>query len=108
MARIANSSDRRSWGAMAAAGGGLGPIAIMLGILLRSWRLTFAPEIGDSPVSLDQMVKLHGDDAELAAAARAETMLGQGSVDGFHVWKRVVYVIRGLQRNKPDPDETLI
>jgi hypothetical protein len=56
----------------------------------------------------DNMVKLHGNRAELAAADRAEALLAQGSVDGYFVWKRIVDVIQGLAKQKPDPGEMLI
>jgi hypothetical protein len=49
----------------------------------------------------DQMVKLHGSGAGRAAEQRAGKMRDQGDEDGFHVWTRIVDVIRDLERRKP-------
>jgi hypothetical protein len=46
----------------------------------------------------DQMVKLHGNGAEPAAALRAEAMLAQGNIEGFHAWNRITTIISGLAR----------
>ncbi|HEX3755445.1 MAG TPA: hypothetical protein VHV26_10245 [Rhizomicrobium sp.] len=54
-----------------------------------------------------QMIELHGPDAKSAALARAVTMRGQGSEDGFHVWNHIAARIADLGRQKPSPSETL-
>jgi len=48
-----------------------------------------------------QMMKLHGREAELAAARQADAMLSRGNVGGFHTWTRIATLINDLER-KPD------
>jgi hypothetical protein len=48
--------------------------------------------------SAAQMMKLHGSEAELAAARQADAMLNRGSIGGFHRWNRVATFIRDLRR----------
>lgn len=60
-----------------------------------------AVEETDISRAADQMVKLHGDGAKLAAAKRADKMRDQGDEDGFHTWTRIVDIIRDLERKKP-------
>ena len=55
----------------------------------------------------DQMMKLYGTDAALQAGLRADKLLDQGDVDGFHVWKRVAAAIGDLGRKQPSATETL-
>lgn len=43
-----------------------------------------------------QMISLHGDGAEIAAAIEAGAMLDQKDTEGFHIWERVVDVIRAI------------
>jgi hypothetical protein len=45
-----------------------------------------------------QMIKLHGGDAEVAAARQAEAMLSRGNVSGFHTWTRITTLINDLER----------
>ena len=49
----------------------------------------------------DQMVKLHGVDAAIKAALRANALLDQGDADGFEAWKRIATAINELQRVRP-------
>lgn len=45
-----------------------------------------------------QMRKLHGADAAIQAAVRADDLLARGDVDGFAAWKRVVAAVNELDR----------
>lgn len=48
----------------------------------------------------EQMVKRHGDAAEIAASDYAGYMLDHGNAAGFYAWKRIVSVISGLDRER--------
>jgi hypothetical protein len=48
----------------------------------------------------EQMVKRHGDAAEIAASVHAAYMLDHGNASGFYAWKRIVDVIGGLDRDR--------
>jgi hypothetical protein len=45
-----------------------------------------------------QMMKLHGSNAELAAARQADAMLNCGNIGGFHKWTRITTLISDLGR----------
>jgi hypothetical protein len=45
-----------------------------------------------------QMMELHGNGAELAAASKADAMLNQGNIDGFYAWNRISAAINDLDR----------
>jgi len=47
-----------------------------------------------------QMMKLHGSEAELAAARQADAMLSRGNVGGFHTWTRIATLINDLERKR--------
>ncbi len=47
------------------------------------------------------LVKRHGDDAEIAAAQRADECIAEGDLDGQMIWKRILAAVRELQRTKP-------
>ncbi len=51
--------------------------------------------------SANILVKRHGEDAPIHAAARADAMLDKGDLDGFSVWRRILKAIEGLQRMNP-------
>jgi len=44
------------------------------------------------------MMRLHGGEAELAAARQADAMLSRGNVGGFHTWTRIATLINDLDR----------
>jgi hypothetical protein len=44
------------------------------------------------------MMKLHGSNAELAAARQADAMLNCGNIGGFHKWTRITTLISDLGR----------
>ena len=48
------------------------------------------------------LMKQHGQDAPIQAAMRADTMLDKGDLDGFSVWKRILWAVEELQRAEPD------
>ncbi len=45
----------------------------------------------------------HGEDAPIHAATRADAMLEKGDLDGFSVWKRILWAVEELQRAEPGP-----
>jgi len=47
-------------------------------------------------------LKLHGEDAALKAAMRADELLDQGDVTGCNVWKRIVKAINVLEQQRPE------
>ena len=53
--------------------------------------------------SAQVLVKHHGADAPIHAAMRADAMLEVGDLDGFSVWKRVLWAVEELQGMEPAP-----
>jgi len=51
------------------------------------------------------LLHLHGEDAELAAAQRADELLNRGDVEGHAVWRRIVSAVADLTRTKPAEGE---
>jgi hypothetical protein len=51
------------------------------------------------------LLKRHGDNAELAAAQRADEMLNRGDVEGYAVWRRIVSAVADLARTQPAEGE---
>lgn len=49
------------------------------------------------------LIDQHGDEAPIHAAVQADAMLERGDLDGSAVWRRVVAVIKELQRSEPKP-----
>ena len=47
------------------------------------------------------LIRVHGEDADLEAAQRADAMLEKGAIDGQRVWKRVLAVVKEIQRQEP-------
>ena len=45
-----------------------------------------------------QMMKLHGNDAGIAAGLKADAMLNKGYIEGFYAWNRIAAVISDLGR----------
>ena len=45
-----------------------------------------------------QMMKLHGREAQLAAARQADAMLNRGNIGGFHAWTQITTLISDLER----------
>lgn len=52
------------------------------------------------------LIRLHGPDAELIAARRADELLGAGDMDGHALSLRILKAIKELRRSAPDPGET--
>jgi hypothetical protein len=52
----------------------------------------------------NEMMKLFGDDAATRAAMRADAMLDEGDVDGFHAWTRIARAIDDLRRTPSDSE----
>ena len=57
--------------------------------------------------SASLLVKHHGPDAPIHAATRAEAMLDFGDLDGFSVWKRILWAVGELQRVEPKSGEAV-
>ncbi len=55
----------------------------------------------------NQLVKRHGDLADIEAAKRIDAMLEAGDRDGGAVWKRILRAVEGLQRAKPSSGEVV-
>ena len=55
----------------------------------------------------DLLIKRHGEDAAIVAAQRADELLEAGDVEGQIVFKRIVEAINELQRQTPEPGETV-
>ncbi len=53
--------------------------------------------------SANVLVTRHGADAPIYAAKRADTMLDKGNLDGFSVWKRILWAVEELQRPESGP-----
>ncbi len=49
------------------------------------------------------LIKLHGADAPIHAAMRADAMLDKGDLGGFSMWKRILRAVEELQRVGPGP-----
>ncbi len=43
------------------------------------------------------LVKRHSEDAPIHAAMRADAMLDKGDLDGFSMWKRILWAVEELQ-----------
>jgi hypothetical protein len=52
-------------------------------------------------------VTLHGPEAGIQAAFRADELLAEGDIDGQRVWLRIVKAVEELQRPKPAPGEAV-
>jgi len=63
------------------------------------WASTTIPMISDLDIwrAANLIIRQHGDDAELAAARRADLMLERGDLEGQTVWKRIRRAIVELQ-----------
>ncbi len=46
--------------------------------------------------SAGNMIKRHGQEAVFVADLRANELLGQGDMDGYRMWKRIILVIGEL------------
>ena len=53
------------------------------------------------------LIREHGDEADLVAAMRADSFLGDGDVDGSAIWKRVLAAIKEIQRGEPREGEAV-
>jgi hypothetical protein len=49
------------------------------------------------------LIRQHGDDAEIAAAQRADLMLDRGDQDGQLVWLRIMRAVAKLQAAPTGP-----
>ncbi len=47
------------------------------------------------------LVKRHGEDAPIEAAMQADAMLEAGDLDGYAVWKRILWAVGELRREEP-------
>ncbi len=58
---------------------------------------------GDTLEIHGQRLRLHGPDAPIHAAMRADELLEKGDVDGYAVWRRILRAVEELQRAEPAP-----
>jgi len=56
---------------------------------------------GDTIEVHGQRIRLHGIDAPIHAAMRADAMLEKGDMDGYAVWKRILRTVEESQGAKP-------
>ena len=56
---------------------------------------------GDTIEVHGQRIRLHGIDAPIHAAMRADAMLEKGDMDGDAVWKRILRTVEELQGAMP-------
>jgi hypothetical protein len=52
----------------------------------------------------DQMIKLHGGGADIAASLKADRMLNIGNIAGFYDWNWITAVISVLERTSGQHD----
>ena len=57
--------------------------------------------------SAQALVKRHGEDARIHVNMRADAMLDKGDLDGFSVWKRILWAVEDLQRAEPELGEVV-
>ncbi len=57
--------------------------------------------------SASALVKHHGQDAPIEAAMRADAMLEKGDLDGYAVWKRILWAVEELQGTAPRSGEAV-
>ena len=53
--------------------------------------------------SANLLVEQHGDDAPIEAAMQADAMLEAGDLDGYAVWKRILWAVGELDGTPPEP-----
>ena len=54
------------------------------------------------------LLKQYGaDEGAMIAAHRADALLDQGDVDGFHVWLAIEKAVKNWRRDKPSASEPL-
>ncbi len=53
--------------------------------------------------SANLLIKQHGEDAPIEAAMRADAMLDKGDLDGYAVWRRVLWAVEELDGMEPPP-----
>ena len=53
------------------------------------------------------LIKRHGQDAPIHAAMRADATLDKGDLDGYAVWKRILWAVEELQTKAPKSGEAV-
>ena len=61
----------------------------------------------DSYRTASVLIREHGEDAAFEAAQRADAMPEKGSLDGQRIWKRVLAVVKEIQRQEPREGEVV-
>ena len=51
------------------------------------------------------LIKSYGGEARMIAARRADALLDNGDVDGFHAWKRIDNALASLEKREIGPNE---
>jgi len=52
-----------------------------------------------------QLIRSYGEEARLIAAHRADALLDNGDIDGFHAWKRIANALASLEKREVGPNE---
>ena len=55
----------------------------------------------------NEMIRMFGDDAQVRAAMRADSLLDEGDAEGFSVWKQITRAIVRLQGGAGGRDEQI-
>ncbi|HEX4105408.1 MAG TPA: hypothetical protein VHX92_04180 [Rhizomicrobium sp.] len=50
-----------------------------------------------------ELIACYADEAELIAAGHADTVLDQGDIEAFEIWRNVMVTVHALQVNEPSP-----
>jgi hypothetical protein len=82
------------------------PIARSTTMFTQVPTITTAPGLNALAIDKEpanQLIRQHGDDAELAAARRADLMLDRGDLEGQTVWKRIRRAVVELQATPTGP-----
>jgi len=67
------------------------------------------PNITDAEIynSADILLEVHGPEAVMVAAMRAEELLLQGNLEGYRMWKRIAMVVDDLFASGPPDDASV-
>lgn len=81
-----------------------------------SWDVAGFYRLPDGAVVIDDpdiwraanlLVKMHGGDAAIVAAQRADQLLAEGDMDGLAVWKRIAQATEQLLRKEREEGEAV-
>jgi hypothetical protein len=50
-----------------------------------------------------ELIACYADEAELIAAGHADTVLDQGDIEAFEIWRNVMVAVHTIQTNEQSP-----